>query len=176
MARYRRTLSEEEKDKFAYELALGYYDRNQLRHVFKLLPQPFEEYCTNEAIQARVMEKQRQIDESDAALRIHARKAARIAINEFADLVKDEDASAKTRMDAGRQLREFAFAADKGALERPGDPNADKPSIIKTNLEMGEEARGTYQIKAEDIEAHEAEQAAAMRDEEQDDFEDLIGA
>lgn len=174
MANYRRTLSEDEKDKFAYELALGYYEPEQLRHVFKLLPKPFEELCANESMQARVMAKQREIDESDNALRIHARKAARTAINNMSNLVKDEDAPAKTRMDAARQLREYAFAADKGALERPGDPEAG-PTFIKTNLEMGADARGTYQITARDIEEQEAESAAALREEHGDDFADLIG-
>lgn len=164
---FRKTLSEEEKERFAYELALGYYELEELRRVFKLLRENFNQYLESEDIKTRVMLHRRQIDESPDALRIHARRAARIAIEEYAKLVKDPDAPAKTRMEAGRQLREYAMIADKEAIEQGGEG----PIIIRTNLDM--DAKGVYQIKAEDIEQQvdEAKEEAG----ELDDFSDLLG-
>lgn len=171
--RYRRTLTEAEKDKFAYELALGYYTTDELRHVFKLLTEGLKNYLESEEMKTRVMKHKRLIDESPDALRIHARRAARLAIDEYAKLVKDPDAPAKTRMEAGRQLREYAMVADREALE---DPNAGTAVIIRTNLDMAS-AKGVYTIRAEDIEAQEAEnERLAAATEKPDDFADLLGA
>lgn len=169
-ARMRPTLLEPEKERFAYELALGYYEPEELRQVFKLLKDNFKAYLESEDIKLRVMRHRRVIDESPDALRIHARRAARIAIEEYAKLVKDPDAPAKTRMEAGRQLREYAMVADKEAIEQGGEG----PTIIKTNLDL-QGAKGVYQIKAEDIERQEAENAA-LAAEQGEDFADLLGA
>lgn len=167
--KYRKSLSAEEKERFAYELALGYFEPEELRHQFKLLPEGFNQYMVSDEIKTLTAAKRREIDESDAALRIHARRAARIAIDELANLVKDKEAPAKTRMEAGRQLREYATVADKKVLD---DPNAGEGAvIIKTNLDM-KSARGVYTITSEEIQEQVAENLALATS---DDFGDLLG-
>jgi hypothetical protein len=169
--RYRRTISEEEKDKLAYELALGYYEHEELRRVIRILPEGWKALMESDNFRTRVTMKRREIDESPDALRIHARRAARVAIDEYAKLVKDPDAPAKTRMEAGRQLREYAMVADREALE---DPNAGQAIIIRTNLDL-QGAKGVYSITAADIEEQEAENAQLVRETHGDDFADLLG-
>jgi cytochrome c1 len=174
---FRKVLSEDEKEKFTYELALGYYELEELRQVFKLLRENFNSYLASEDMKRRVAMKRRVIDESPDALRIHARRAARVAIDEYAKLVKDPDAPAKTRMEAGRQLREYAMVADKEALE---DPNSGGAVYIKTNLDMVN-AKGVYKITAEEIDEQIAEnerlaEESGAEQPEVDDFADLLGA
>lgn len=147
-----RTLTEEEKQQFAYELALGYFDDEELRRRFKLQPAPFAMYKASDAIQLLVLEKQRELDESDFALKVHARRAARVALSEYINIVKDPEAPAKTRMEAGKQIREIARGVDKDALQ--GD-TGEGMLILKTNLDL-EGAKGVYAITAEEIqEQHE---------------------
>lgn len=168
--KFRKTLTDEEKDAFAYEMALGYFEPEQLRKVFKLLREGFDMYMASEAMQTAIAVKQRQIDESPNALRILARRAARKAVEANAKLVEDPDAPAKTRMEAGRQLREYAVVADKEAIAKGGDE--DGAVIIRTNLDMGE-AKGVYTISAAEVEEQEAE--IAELEAESADFSDLLG-
>jgi len=145
---YRSTLADEEKETLAHELALGYYTNDELRHVFKLHPSAMTLYLESEGFAARVAQAKRKIDESDQALRIHARKAARVAIDELAALVKDKDAPAKTRMEAGRQLREYAFGADRNVL--PAAAAGEGAIYIESNLDFGEQ-KGVYSLTAKEI-------------------------
>jgi hypothetical protein len=170
-SRYRKTITDAEKDKFARELALGYYEPEELRHVMKIVPEGFKALMTSEDIRVRVLKHRREIDESPDALRIHARKAARIAIEKLAELIEDKEAPAKTRMEAGRQLREYAMVADKEAL---ADPNAGGPTIIKTNLDLVG-AKGVYTITAEEIAEQVEENDKLVREIHGDDFADLLG-
>lgn len=158
-----RTLTADEKEEFAYELALGYFDDEGLRLRFGLLPSALETYKASEDIKRMVLLKQREIDESDEAMRIHARRAARVAISDMAALVQDEDAPAKVRMDASRQLREFATIVDKNAIDEGGEG----PLYIKTNLDLGA-ANGVYAVTARDVDEQMDEPPA-------DDFSDLLG-
>jgi len=170
---YRRTLDAEEKEKFAYELALGYYTEDELRHVFKLLPLNFAHYTASEEIRRLAMVKRREIDESDQAVRIHARRAARVAIDQNAKLVQDDDAPARVRMAASKELREFAIVADKAAIEVTGDG----PIIIRTNLDL-KTAQGVYTIRREEVEEQLAENARMIAEaaaEKAEDFSDLLG-
>lgn len=173
--RYRRTISEGEKERLAYELALGYYQHEELRHVMKILREGWDALMESDDFKTRVVKKRREIDESPDALRIHARRAARVAIDKLAELVSDEEAPAKTRMEAGRQLREYAMVADKEAIE---DPNAGGATIIRTNLDM-KSARGVYAISAEDIEEQAEDERPAENappnSAEDADFSDLLG-
>lgn len=168
---YRRTLTAEEKEKFAYEIALGYYTPDELRHAFKLLPQAFGLYIASDEIKQLVIVQRRAIDESDQAMRIHARKAARVAIEQNVKLVSDPDAPARTRMAASKELREFASVVDKAALATDGEG----PIIIRTNLDL-KAARGVYTISREEVDAQVAEnERAAAEAEVADDFADLLG-
>lgn len=157
---YRKALTEDEKEMFAYELALGYYTPDELRHIFKIINENFNNYMASEDMRFRVLRKKREIDESPDALRIHARRAARVAIEELGKLVQDEEAPAKTRMEAGKQLREYAMIADKEALT---DPDGGGAVIIKTNLDL-QTANGVYAISAQEVDEQEAEE-----------FDDLLG-
>ena len=172
---FRRTLTEEEKDAFAYEVALGYFEPEELRKIFKLLPEGFNQYMASDEMATRIALKKREIDESPNALRILARRAARKAVEANAKLVEDPDAPAKTRMEAGRQLREFAVVADRESLAK-GD--ADEGAvIIRTNLDMGN-AKGVYTITAAEIEEQEAENAELSKEAGavlEDDFTELLG-
>ncbi len=156
-----RTLTDDDHEKFAYEVALGYFDDEGLRLRFGLTPTALEDYKNREETCRMVLMKQREIDESDQAIRIHARRAARIAIEELAGLVKDDEAPAKTRMEAARQLREYATVVDKHAIDGGGTGAA---IYIKTNLDLGS-ADGVYAVTAKEIDE--------QRDPE--DFSDLIG-
>ena len=60
-----RTLTDEEKPEFAYELALGYFDDEGLRLKFGLAPAALEKWKANEEIKRLVLLAQREIDESD---------------------------------------------------------------------------------------------------------------
>lgn len=164
-----RTLTQEAKEQFAYEIALGYFDVEQLRRRFKLQPQAFEAYCHSEEIADMVTLKKREIDESDNALKIHARRAARIVLEESIKLVRDPEASARTRMDAGKQIREIAAGVDKAVLKREGDSEGEGPMIIKTNLDL-EGAKGVYAITAQEI----AEQTTEHETDE-DEINSLLG-
>ena len=155
-----RTLNAEDKEKFAYEVALGYFDDDQLRLKFQLTPTAVQMYKESEEICRMVLIEQRKIDESDQAMRIHARKAARVAIAELVSLVEDKDATAKTRMDASRQLREYATVVDKQAIEHSGEGAI----YIHTNLDL-DNARGVYAVVAEDVE----------EEMDPDNFDDLLG-
>lgn len=164
----RRTLTDEEKDEFAHELALGYFDDEGLCMRFELTPGALEVYKMSPQIQRLVLIKQREIDESDAAIRIHARRAARVAIQDLVMLVRDEDAPAKTRMQAGRELREYATVVDKQALEQPG---GDGPLVIKTNLSI-DKADGVYALTARDVDEQMSKPQPDTEDTEN--FEDLL--
>lgn len=144
-----RTLSDEEKEQFAYEIALGYFDEDQLRRRFKLAPAAFVMYCNSEEVHDLVLSKKREVDESDFALKVHARRAARVALEEYIKIVQDKEAPAKTRMEAGKQIREIASGVDKAAL---GGGAADEGGavIIRTNLDL-EGAKGVYAVSAADI-------------------------
>lgn len=146
--RYRRFLTNAEKDKLAYELALGYFQHDELRHVMKVTPDGWAALMKSVEMKIRVLEFKRAIDESPDALRIHARRAARLAIDEYARIVQDSEMPVKVRMEAGRQLREYAMVADKDALSSQDDQGA---TIIKTNLDLKDATKGVYQIKARDL-------------------------
>lgn len=163
---YRKTLSAEEKEKFAYEIALGYYSPDELRHAFELLPQGFNMYMDSDEIKRLVIVQKRLVDESDAAVRILARRAARKAIDENIKLVSDPDAPARTRMAASKELRDFAAGFDTKAPAETGDG----PLIIKTNLDLVG-AKGVYTIKREEIEEQLAAEEAG---EVHDDLDDLL--
>lgn len=169
--RFRKTLTDDEKDAFAYEMALGYFEPEELRKVFKLLPEGFKAYIESDEMQTRIAVKRREIDESPNALRILARRAARKAVEANAKLVEDPDAPARTRMEAGRQLREYAVVADKDALKK-GSAAEEGPIIIRTNLDLAS-ARGVYSVTAEEVEEQEAENREL--EEEPADFSDLLG-
>ncbi len=156
-----RTLDDDDKKKFAYEVALGYFDDEGLRLKFKLQPHAVAEYKEREEIQRMVLIERRVIDESPEALRILARKAARVAIEQMTLLVEDTDATAKTRMDASRQLREYATVVDKNAIAGGGE---EGPIYIETNLDM-DNARGVYAVVAEDV----------VEEMDPDNFDDLLG-
>lgn len=145
-----RTLTAEGKQQFAYELALGYFAMDEMRRRFKLSPQAFDAYVESDEIRDLVLQKKREIDESDFALKVHARRAARLALDEYVKIVQDADAPAKTRMEAGRQIREIASGVDKAVKD--GDTDEGGAVIIKTNLTM-EGAKGVYAITAEEISA-----------------------
>jgi hypothetical protein len=142
-----RTLTDEEKQTFAYEIALGYFEDDELRRRFKLLPQSFALYKASEEINNLVLLKKREIDESDVALKIHARRAMRLMIDQYIGIVKDPEAPAKTRMEAGKQLRETAIGVDKQVLN---DPETGGAVIIRTNLGM-EGAKGVYTVTSQEI-------------------------
>lgn len=165
---YRRYLTDEEKEKFAYELALGYYTNDELRHVFKLYPINCQEYLESDEIKRLVMMKRREIDESDQAVRIHARRAARAAIDQNVALVKDADAPARVRMAASKEIRDFAVVADKKAIDEP----IDGPIIIRTNLDL-KDASGVYTVTRREIDQQIAENAKLEAGE--DDFSDILG-
>lgn len=170
-----RTLSEEEKEQFAYELALGYFDDDGLRMRFSMQPHAVEHYKQSPDIQRMVLMKQREIDESDAAMKIHARRAARVAIKDLVALVQDEDAPAKTRMEAGRQLREYATIVDKNALAAGND--VDGPIYIKTNLDLGA-ANGVYAVTAKEVDEQMSDRPATdvnSAPDAEEDFADLLG-
>jgi len=145
-----RTLSDEEKEQFAYEIALGYFDEDQLRRRFKLQPTAFALYCNSEEIHDLVLMKKREVDESDFALKVHARRAARVALEEYIKLVQDKEAPAKTRMEAGKQIREIAAGVDKAVLGGKGGADEGGAVIIRTNLDL-EGAKGVYAVSAADI-------------------------
>ena len=159
-----RTLDADDKKQLAYELALGYFDDDGLRLKFKLTPAALVDYKTREEIQRLVLIAQREIDESPQAIRIHARRAARVAIQELVTLVEDKDATAKTRMDASRQLREYATVVDKTAIKSGGE----LPIIIKTNLDL-DNAQGVYAVVAAEVEEEVAD------DDDEYNFDDLLG-
>lgn len=177
----RRTLSAEEKEEFAYELALGYFKADEMQQRFELRPSAYQSYADSDEIKRLVLIKHREIDESDQAIRIHARRAARVAITQLAMLVEDEEAPAKTRMDAARQLREYATVVDKEAIAESGDGAI----YIKTNLDLGN-ANGVYAITARDVDEQmddpdredspelEAGEDESSRSGIDDDFADLI--
>ena len=153
-----RTLSDAAKEQFAYELALGYFSPEELRQRFGLKPSAFDVYLASPAISDLVLIKRRELDESDFALRIHARRAARVALEECIKIVKDPDASAKMRMDAGRQIREIAEGVDKPLKD--GAAAGEGMLILKTNLTL-EGAKGVYTITANEIDEQLAENDAA---------------
>lgn len=163
----RRTLSDEEKEQFAYELALGYFDDEGLCTRFDILPSYLPTLKDMKVIRRLVIKKKREIDESDQAIRILARRAARIAIENAAKIIEDEDAPAKTRMEAGRQLREFAVVADKKALEEGGDGVI----YLESNLSL-KSTDGVYAITAKDVEDAENSEADSAEDAG---FNDLLG-
>lgn len=144
-----RTLTEEGKQAFAYELALGYFLDEELRRRFKLQPSAFESYRKSEEIADLVLLKKREIDESDFALKVHARRAVRLSLDEYFKIVRDPEAPAKTRMEAGKQIREIAAGVDR-AVKDTGD-DTEGAVIIKTNLSM-DGMKGTYAITAAEIE------------------------
>ncbi len=147
-----RTLTIEQKDALAYEIALGYFEADELRRKFKLQPHAFMNYITSEEIKDLVMLKKREIDESDFALKVHARRAARTALDEYIKIVKDGEAPVKSRIEAGRQIREIAEGVDRavGASEEGG------MVIVKTNLDL-DGAKGVYVVTAEEVSEQMAE-------------------
>jgi hypothetical protein len=142
-----RTLTDDEKKQFAYEIALGYFEDDELRRRFKLQPGPFADYKVSEEINNLVLLARREIDESDVALKIHARRAMRMMIDQYVAIVRDPEAPAKTRMEAGKQLRETAIGVDKQVLN---DPESGGAVIIRTNLGM-EGAKGVYTVTSKEI-------------------------
>lgn len=154
----RRKLTDDEKQVFAHEIALGYFEPEELRKIFKLLPEGFSYLMGSVEMQNLISVKRREIDGSPDALRIHARRAARLAIEQLGNIVKDAEAPAKTRMAAGKELRDYAMVADKEALES----GSSEAVIIKTNLDL-KDARGVYAITAADIQ------------EDDEDWSDLLG-
>lgn len=172
-----RQLTDDEVDKFAYEIALGYYTDEELRQHFKLIPSSFDTWKSSSRVQSLLLVKRREIDESDAALKIHARRAMRKSIDEYIKIVEDKEAPAKTRMEAGRQLREIAAGVDKAALSDPTN-TGERPVIIKTNLDL-KGAKGVYVITAKEIE-DQAEEAKILErerhgDNVMDEIASLIG-
>lgn len=156
-----RTLSDEEKDQFAYECALGYFDEEQMRRRFKLAPAAFVMYCNSDEIRDLVLLKKREIDESDFALKVHARRAARIVLDENIKLLQDKEAPAKTRIEAGKQIREIAAGVDKAVLKGGGDEGG--AVIIRTNLDL-EGAKGVYAVSAADIREQMKDRPAEIAD------------
>ena len=152
-----RTLSAEEKQQFAYELALGYFADDDLRRKFKLIPTAFEMYKASEEIADMVLAEKRKIDESDFALKLIARRAAREVLESNLRIMRDPDAPAKTRITAGQQIRDFAEGVDKAALRDP--ENTGGAVIIRTNLNM-EGQKGVYQVTAREIDEQVAENRA----------------
>lgn len=144
-----RTLSTEGKRAFAYELALGYYNPDELRRRFKLLPGTMAVFMESEEIMALKLEEQRKIDESDFALKLIARRATREVLESNIKIMRDPDATAKIRMTAGQQIRELAEGVDRAALKDV--ENTGGAVIIKTNLAM-EGQKGVYQVTASEIE------------------------
>ena len=172
-----RTLTDEGKQQFAYELALGYFADDDLRRRFKLQPSVYATYRASDEIADLVLVKRREIDESDFALKVHARRAARIALDEYLTIVRDPEAPAKTRMEAGRQIREIASGVDK-AVKDSGE-GGEGPVIIKTNLSL-EGAKGVYAITAAEISAQVEENTKLVaervaRDDLHDEIAALIG-
>lgn len=149
-----RTLSAEEKQQFAYELALGYFSDDELRRKFKLIPTAFSMYKASEEIADLVMIEKRKIDESDFALKLIARRATREVLENNLKIMRDADAPAKTRMAAGAAIRDLAEGVDKAALKDP--ENTGGAVIIRTNLNM-EGAKGVYQVTAKEIDEQLAE-------------------
>ena len=143
-----RTLTAEEKDQFAYEVALGYFTDDELRRRFKLQPAAYDYIKGSASMQLRILDKLRVLDESDFALKVHARRAARVALGEYIKIVKDDEAPAKTRMEAGRQIREIARGVDKDVLAADV---SEGMLVLKTNLDL-EGAKGVYAITADEIE------------------------
>lgn len=144
-----RTLTDEGKDAFAYEVALGYFSDEEMRRRFKLRPSAYEVILASEEVQDLILDKKRELDESDFALRVHARRAARVALEQCILIVKDEEAPARTRMDASKQIREIASGVDKDVLRGGGDAG-EGAIIIKTNLGL-EDTSGVYAITAAEI-------------------------
>lgn len=149
-----RTLPDEAKQEFAYELALGYFNDEELRRKFKLIPTSFEMYKASDEIALLVQSEKRKIDESDVALKLMARRAAREVLESNIKILRDPDAPAKTRMAAGQQIRDFAEGVDKAALRDP--ENTGGAVIIHTNLNM-EGAKGVYTVTAREIDEQQAE-------------------
>lgn len=158
----RRKLTDDEKQIFASEIALGYFEPEELRKIFKLLPEGFNYLMAGVEMQNLISIKRREIDGSPDALRIHARRAARLAIDQLGKIVCDAEAPAKTRMAAGKELRDYAMVADKEALEG----GSNEAVIIKTNLDL-KDARGVYQVTAAEIDA--------MQEDDEPEWFDLLG-
>lgn len=171
-----RTLTKEGKEQFAYELALGYFDAESLRRRFKLIPAAFAKYIQDEEMIALVSAKKREIDESDFALKLLARRAARAMLEMNLGIARDPEAPAKTRMEASKLIREMAQGVDKRDLKDTIDPT-EKPVVIRTNLDV-EGAKGVYAITSKDIDEqmkkNEAERAASER--EADDIDPELAA
>lgn len=167
-----RTLDAEGKQQLAYEIALGYFNDDELRRKFKLIPSALAMYQGSEEILALVQDERRKIDSSDEALKLMARRAAREVLESNIKILRDPDAPAKTRMAAGQQIRDFAEGVDRAALKDP--ENTGGAVIIATNLAM-EGAKGVYQVTAREIDEQLAEnrklleaQAAALAEPEMD--------
>ena len=152
-----RTLTDDEKRAFAYEVALGYYNDEELRRKFKLQPTSFTMYKASTEIADMVIEEKRKIDESDYALKLIARRATREVLESNLKLMRDPDSPAKTRMAAGAQIRELAEGVDRAALK--DSENTGGAVIIRTNLSM-EGQKGVYQITAKEVETQLAENRA----------------
>ena len=149
-----RTLDEAGKKELAYEIALGYFNDDELRRKFKLIPSALTMYKASEEIALLVQEEKRKIDESDFALKLIARRATREVLESNLKIMRDADAPAKTRMAAGMQIRELAEGVDRVAL-KDGE-NTGGAIIIKTNLAM-EGQKGVYQVTAKEIDDQLAE-------------------
>lgn len=92
----------------AFEVALGYFDENDLALKFDLSPAQLEAIGKNTAFRKAVRDYRRQIDDAGDAFRLRAKKSAELALDVPNYIAHDKTVDPATRLKAVDQLVKYA--------------------------------------------------------------------
>lgn len=144
-------LPEDTTESLAFDVAVGFFDNEQLAIRYGLAVDEIENIQNQTAFRREVDEQKRLLTEDGSGFKARAREYAMKALDFYHELIDDEDAPYTARAKAADKLVEWAgYQYMKPKSEGGG---GQVQLVINTNLGLGssDTGQGNYVIEAEPV-------------------------
>lgn len=146
MGKLARELSQTEAEALAFDVAVGYFDAEQLQRRYSISEAQLDRVLSQDAFLRFVDEQKRAIEEDGESFKLRARTAALKVIDSMERIAQDHHSPGTARVKAG----EVILKAAGYEYMKPQQAAAQQiqPITIQTNLALGQQPKGTYTLEA----------------------------
>lgn len=141
-------LTKEMTEAMAFDVAQGYFSDAQLCIRHRVTIRQLEQIKAQAEFQREVDEVKRTIEDGGEVLVYKARVLAEAALTALGNIIEDDEISAQTRAKAANDILDVAGVKRGRNASGPGTGDGGFRLTIETNLSMGTQEKGVYEVTA----------------------------